>query len=161
MLYRIHRIFISYSIFITYIFCFKTENHYQHHPSFIIFSCIHCGTPAVSHFNLISYRSTQYISHFAQSILCSMFHNSQTLLFSILSSLCPSHPVNLSFPCLFLSNSSSCPPPLPLSAAPCITTTPISTRLPTDSQTVLCRRGRETYSGDLCHSAKFLKTFGM
>ncbi|XP_045915380.1 sterile alpha motif domain-containing protein 12 isoform X2 [Micropterus dolomieu] len=51
------------------------------------------------------------------------------------------------------------PPPSPLPAALHITTTTtsISTRLPTDSQTGLCRRGRETNSRHLCHFAKFLE----
>lgn len=65
-----------------------------------------------------------------------MFHNNcQAVLFSILSSLSPSHPVTLGLPCLFLS---SCPPPSPLPAAtwhhhpPLLPSAP---RLPTDSRT--------------------------
>lgn len=103
--------------------------------------------------------STRFTS---QRVLCSVFHNSRrVLLFPILSSLCPPHPVILSFPRLFLSDSSSCPPPSPLPAAlrlaTAAATTSISARLPTDSQAGLCRGGRETNSRDLCHSAKFLE----
>ncbi|KAK5883394.1 hypothetical protein CesoFtcFv8_019730 [Champsocephalus esox] len=68
-------------------------------------------------------------SHFAQCILCSSFPNNSA---RILSSLSPSHPVILSSRILFLSTSSSRPPPSPLPAA---------ARLPTDSQAGLCRRG--------------------
>ncbi len=128
--------------------------------------------PSVSHLTLFLFIylflslllfSTQFTSHFVLCILCSMFHNnSLPLSFIIPSSLSPPHPVSLSLPRLFLSNSSSCPPPSQLPAALRIATAAataasISTRLlPTDSQAGLCRRGPETNSRDLCHSAKIL-----
>lgn len=123
---------------------------------------LHCGSCQFLTSTLFLCFSTRFTSHFAQRILCTMFHNSsRPLSFIILSSLSPSHPLILSLPCLFFSNSSSCPPPSPPPAALSIATataTSISTRLlPTDSQVGLCRRGRETNSRDLCHSAKFLE----
>lgn len=130
-----------------YCFLLQRPSSFLYHLSFIIFPA-HCG--ALQFLTL-----TSFLCFLHNSLLAlhsaSMFHNNcQAVLFSILSSLSPSHPVTLGLPCLFLS---SCPPPSPLPAAtwhhhpPLLPSAP---RLPTDSPT-------ETNCRKLCRSARFLE----
>lgn len=133
-------------------YIYKRDHCYS---SFISFSFALCGT-------LQFLTLTSFLSFLHNALLT--LHNASSC-FITTTSRCyfPSspgslpHPVILSFPCLFLSNSSSCPPPSPLPATLCITAATISTRLPTDSKAGLCLRGQETNSRDLCHSLKFLE----
>lgn len=115
-----------------YCFLLQRPSSFLYHLSFIIFPA-HCG--ALQFLTL-----TSFLCFLHNSLLAlhsaSMFHNNrQAVLFSILSSLSPSHPVTLGLPCLFLG---SCPPPSPLPAAtwhhhpPLLPSAP---RLPTDSPT--------------------------